>query len=166
MNKKVISILGSAVAVGLLTTACSDSSSNGGTRVEHSKKSKTSAKFYKVGEPVKVDNVVYTLKSVQKTDERNEFADTKPQNVIKVVYHVKNCGKEELSIGTDLNVYGPNNSKLKSYPINGQTLDTIAPGKESDVVTGFGTDKLGDFELQFKPLVSINKAAKFKINVK
>lgn len=65
-----------------------------------------------------------------------------------------------------MNVYGPNNSKLKSYPINGQTLDTIAPGKESDVVTGFGTDKLGDFELQFKPLVSINKAAKFKTNVK
>ena len=59
MNKKVISILGSAVAVGLLTTACSDSSNNGGTRVENSKKSKTSAKFYKVGETVKVDNVVY-----------------------------------------------------------------------------------------------------------
>lgn len=71
MNKKVISILGSAVAVGLLTTACSDSSNNGGTRVENSKKSKTSAKFYKVGETVKVDNVVYTLKSVEKTDERN-----------------------------------------------------------------------------------------------
>lgn len=61
MNKKVISILGSVVAVGLLTTACGDSSSNGGTRVEHSKKSKTSAKFYKVGETVKVDNVVYKI---------------------------------------------------------------------------------------------------------
>ena len=115
---------------------------------------------------IRDSNVVYTLKSVQKTDERNEFADTKPQNVIKVVYHVKNCGKEDLSIGTDLSVYGPDNSKLKSYPINGQTLDAIAPGKESDVITGFGTDKLGDFELQFRPLVSINKAAKFKINVK
>lgn len=48
MNKKVISILGSAVAVGLLTTACSDSSNNGGTRVEHSKKVKQVQSFIKL----------------------------------------------------------------------------------------------------------------------
>lgn len=165
MKKSLIALMGTAAAVSLFATACSDSSSNGGTKVEKSTKKKDTVKYYRVGETVKVGDVEYTLKSVQKTDERNEFADTKPKNVIKVVYHVKNDGKQDLAIGTDLDVYGPDNTKLKAYPVNDQTLDSIAAGKEADVTTGFGTDKLGDFELQFKPLVSFKKAAKFKVNV-
>lgn len=167
MKKSLIALMGTAAAISLFATACSSDSAsdNGGTKVEKSTKKKSSTNFYKLGETVKVGDVEYTLKSVQKTDERNEFADDKPKDVIKVVYHVKNDGKEDLAIGTDLNVYGPDNNKLKEYPLNDQTVASIAAGKESDVVTGFGTDKLGDFELQFAPLVSFKKAAKFKVNV-
>lgn len=121
--------------------------------------------FYKVGDSVKVGKVTYTLNSVELTDERNEFADDNPANVIKVVYHVKNNSDEDLPIGTDLEAYGPDNTKLKSYPINNTTLDSVAAGKEADVTTGFGTDKLGKIELHFSPLVSTQKAAKFKVNV-
>lgn len=166
MRKRTITILGAVSAIALFATACStDNTGNGGTKVEKSSKKKSEIKYYKLGETVKVGDVEYTLKSVEKTDERNEFEDSKPANVIKVVYHVKNDGKQDLPIGTDLDAYGPDNNKLKTYPISNTTVDSIAPGKESDVTTGFGTDKMGDFELQFKPLVSLDKSAKFKVNV-
>lgn len=166
MRKRIITILGAASAIALFATGCSaDNTGNGGTKVEKSSKKKSEIKYYKLGETVKVGDVEYTLKSVEKTDERNEFEDSKPVNVIKVVYHVKNDGKQDLPIGADLDAYGPDNNKLKTYPISNITVDSIAPGKESDVTTGFGTDKMGDFELQFKPLVSLDKSAKFKVNV-
>ena len=167
MRKRIIAALGAVSAIALFATACStDNTGNGGTKVEKSSSSKKSeVKYYKLGETVKVGDVEYTLKSVEKTDERNEFEDSKPANVIKVAYHVKNDGKEDLPIGTDLDAYGPEDNKLKSYPISNTTVDSIAPGKESDVTTGFGTDKLGDFELQFRPLASFDKSAKFKVNV-
>ena len=166
MRKRIITILGAASAIALFATGCSaDNTGNGGTKVEKSSKKKSEIKYYKLGETVKVGDVEYTLKSVEKTDERNEFEDSKPANVIKVVYHVKNDGKQDLPIGADLDAYGPDNNKLKTYPISNTTVDSIAPGKESDVTTGFGTDKMGDFELQFKPLISIEKSAKYKVNV-
>lgn len=166
MRKRIITILGAASAIALFATGCSaDNTGNGGTKVEKSSKKKSEIKYYKLGETVKVGDVEYTLKSVEKTDERNEFEDSKPANVIKVIYHVKNDGKQDLPIGADLDAYGPDNNKLKTYPISNTTVDSIAPGKESDVTTGFGTDKMGDFELQFKPLVSLDKSAKFKVNV-
>lgn len=166
MRKRIIAVLGAASIIALFATGCSaDNTGNGGTKVEKSSKKKSEIKYYKLGETVKVGDVEYTLKSVEKTDERNEFEDSKPANVIKVVYHVKNDGKQDLPIGADLDAYGPDNNKLKTYPISNTTVDSIAPGKESDVTTGFGTDKMGDFELQFKPLVSLDKSAKFKVNV-
>ena len=156
--------------IGAVAGGSGGGSDNGGTKVEKTtakaKKSSTKTpKFYKVGDTVKVGDVVYTLKSVEKTDERNEMNDKQFKNVLKVVYHVKNEGSDELPIGADLDVYGPDNNKLDTYPINGTTVNSVAAGKEADVTTGFGTDKLGDFELQFKPLVSVNKAAKFKVNI-
>ncbi|MCD7125149.1 DUF4352 domain-containing protein [Limosilactobacillus caviae] len=140
------------------------SGSNGGTKENSSNSSTKKTAYYKVGDTVKVGKVTYTLTSVETTDERNEFADDKPANVIKVTYHVKNNSDEDLPIGTDLEAYGPDNTKLKTYPID-NTLDSVAAGKEADVTTGFGTNKLGNIELQFAPLVSTEKAAKFKVNV-
>lgn len=142
---------------------------NGGTKISH--KEATSKKvnkinYYKIGDSVKVRNVIYTLKSVEVVSERNEFADEQPKHVIKIVYHVKNDSENDIPIGADLAAYGPDNNKLKSYPVNGITLGSVAAGKEMDVIDGFGTDKLGDIELQFAPLISTAKAAKFKVKVK
>ena len=168
MKFKKVALIGAVFLAGIGLSACSNSNNDtqGGTKVtKSSHSSKPKIKYYKVGDTVKVGKVEYTLKSVTTTSYRNEFADEKPKNVIKVVYHVKNDGKQDLPIGTDLDAYGPDNNKLKTYPISNTTVDSIAPGKESDVTTGFGTDKMGDFELQFKPLVSLDKSAKFKVNV-
>ena len=129
---------------------------------------KKTTEFHKIGNTVKVGKATYTLTSVKTTTYRNEFEDSNPKYVVEVHYHVKNNSTDkDLTIGTDLDAYGPNNSKLESYPVQNTTLDTIAPGKEADVVTGFGTDELGTFELQFEPFLSVGtKPAKFKVSVK
>lgn len=142
---------------------------NGGTKVSNeeatSKKTKK-VNYYKIGDSVKVRDVIYTLKSVEVVSERNEFADDQPKHVIKVVYHVKNNSDKDISVGADLDAYGADNNKLKSYPISDRTLGSVAAGKEMDVIDGFGADQLGNIELQFAPLVSTAKAAKFKVKVK
>lgn len=169
MKFKKFALIGAVFFAGIGLSACSNSNNDtqGGTKVTKSSHStKPKIKYYKVGDTVKVGKVEYTLKSVTTTSYRNEFADEKPKNIIKVIYHVKNDSKKDLPIGTDLDAYGPDNSKLKDYPVDDSTLDAIAPGKEADVTTGFGTKKLGNFELQFAPLVSTEKAAKFKVVVK
>lgn len=163
MNKAIT--IGAAVMMSLSLAACGNTSSTSST--SHTTSSQKAApKYYKVGDSVKVGKVTYTLKSVEVTNERNEFEDNQPKNVIKVVYHVKNNSDKDLPIGTDLDAYGPDNTKLKSYPVDDTTLDAIAPGKEADVTTGFGTDKLGTFELQFSPFASTDKPAKFRVKVK
>lgn len=167
--KKTVKLFVAGLAtltIGTALTACGNTSDQGGQKVSKSSSSKKKEiKYYKVGDSVKVDKVTYTLVSVEKTDERNEFAEDNPANVIKVVYHVKNESDQEVPLGTDLEAYGPKNSKLKEYPINDTTLDSLASGKEADVTTGFGSDDLGDFELQFAPFASFSNSAKFKVNV-
>lgn len=163
MNKAIT--IGTAIMMSLSLAACGSSKNNTSSNNATSSK-KVAPKYHKVGDTVKVGKVTYTLKSVEVTNERNEFEDNQPKYVIKVVYHVKNNSDKELPIGADLDAYGPNNNKLKSYPVNDTTLDSIAAGKEADVTTGFGSDKLGTFELQFSPLVSTEKPFKFRVKVK
>ena len=162
----IIVVVG-AVAGGLGGNkgANSDSSAKQSTTAKTKTKKKVVKKLT-VGDSVKVGKVVYTLKSVKTTSYRNAFKKKQPKNVIKVVYHVKNQGKEDLPIGTDLDVYGPDNSKLDTYPVEDLTFDSVAAGKEADVIAGFGSKRLGKFELQFKPLVSFEKAAKFEVTLK
>ncbi len=121
--------------------------------------------YHKVGESAKVDGVTYTLKSAEVTDDRNSLESTQPKYVIKVVYHVKNDTDDELSIGGDLDMYDPDDNKLDTYPISGTTSDTVAVGKEADVITGFSADKLGTFELQFCPSGDDAEPVKFTAEV-
>lgn len=156
--------IGATILISLSLAACG--SKNNSSSNNRTTSTKVSPKYHKLGDTVKVGKVTYTLKSVEVTNERNEFEDNQPKYVIKVIYHVKNNSDKELPIGADLDAYGPNNNKLKSYPVNDTTLDSIAAGKEADVTTGFGSDKLGTFELQFSPLVSTEKPVKFRVKVK
>jgi len=121
--------------------------------------------YHKVGESAKVDGVTYTLKSVEVTNERNEFEDKQPKYVVKVIYHVKNETGDELTIGNDSDVYDPDNNKLEEYAIDGTMLDSLADGKEADVTVGYSADKLGSFELQFRPSGDDADPVKFTADV-
>ena len=169
MNRNFFSIT-VAILATISLTACSGGTNNdtqGGSKVTKTTKKKPKISYYKKGETVKVGKVEYTLKSAVITTKRNQFEDSNPKNVIKITYHVKNDGKKDLPVGSDVDAYGPDNTKLKSYPVEDTTLDAIAPGKEADVVEGFAAKKLGTFEFQFRPFGDFDsKSAKFQVNIK
>lgn len=147
----------------------SNKNKNGGQKVTQSEtksKEKKSAEkeFYGIGDSVDVGGVVYTLNSVETTDERNEFDDKKPENVIKVSYTMENKNEKDVPVGMDVSAYGPDSKKLESYP-NDNTMGSVAKDKKIDVVQHFGLNELGEVELQFAPLVSIKDTADFKVNV-
>lgn len=172
LSKLTLQLLSLLVA-GIVLTGCSSNSDSSNTDKDTSSSASQSStkpvenenKTYKVGDTVKVGDVTYTLTNVEKTDERNEF-ENETANVIKVTYHVKNDSSTDITLGTDLSIYGPNNQKLNSYALpNATVLDSIAPGKEADVTEAFASDTLGEFELQFKPLISIKKPAIFETTI-
>lgn len=163
---KLISAFLSLLFVGVVLTGCSSNNNDNSTSsTQSTKNAKDENKTYKVGDTAKVGDVVYTLTSVEKTDDRNEF-ENETANVIKVTYHVTNNSNADITLGTDLSVYGPNNQKLNSYALpNATVLDSIAAGKEADVTEAFASDSLGKFELQFKPLISVQKPAIFETTI-
>ncbi|MGM0276029.1 DUF4352 domain-containing protein [Enterococcus sp. AZ080] len=126
--------------------------------------SSNAIEFYKIGDTVKVGDASYTLNSVELTDERNQFEDEQPANVVKINYTVKNESDSDIPVGADVEVYGSDDKKSESYA-NENTLGSVAPGKQMDVIAHFGLNQTGDIEIHFSPLVSFEKAAIFKATV-
>lgn len=168
----VVIIAGAAAALG---GGDDNKASNGGEKVENSSSNKEAAEtsksseseadsFYKVGDTVKVGDAEYTLTAVEATDERNEFDDTNPAAVVKITYTVKNNGEEDLPVGIDVEVYGPDDKKADSYP-NDNTMGSVASGKSMDCVAHFGVNSTGEIEIHFAPAISFEKAAKFKATI-
>lgn len=133
---------------------------------EDKKDNKVDKKYYALGDSVDVGGVIYTLNSVELTDERNQFDESNPEFVVKVSYTMENQtdSESDLPVGMDVSAYGADLKKLESYP-NDNTLGSVAKGKAIDVTQHFGINKLGEMELQFAPLVSLKKTADFKVNV-
>ena len=50
-----------------------------------SSKEEKSDTFYKIGDTVKVGDAEYTLNSVELTDERNQFEENQPAQVVKLL---------------------------------------------------------------------------------
>ncbi|MCU2262299.1 DUF4352 domain-containing protein, partial [Enterococcus faecalis] len=149
----LIVIIGSALNGGSDSNKASD---NGGEKVTKSSTSASSSKeeksdtFYKIGDTVKVGDAEYTLNSVELTDERNQFEENQPAQVIKITYTVKNDGDSDIPVGMDVEVYGSDNKKSETYP-NDNTMGSVAPGKEMDCVAHFGLNQTGEIEIHFSP---------------
>lgn len=167
----VILVSGIAGALGGDNTEAS----NGGTKVENTEKEGSEAgeesseespaiEFYQVGDTVQVGDAEYTLTSVELTDERNQFDDTNPAQVVKITYTMKNNSDEDLPVGMDIDVYASDDKKADSYP-NENTLGSVAPGKQMDCEAHFGLNETGDIEIHFAPLISIEDPAIFKATI-
>ncbi|MGO3601729.1 MAG: DUF4352 domain-containing protein [Enterococcus faecalis] len=142
-------------------------SDNGGKKVESTTKSSEKEKattFYNVGDTVKVGDATYTLNNVELTDERNQFEEKEPAQVVKITYTVKNDGTEDIPVGADVEVYGSDDKKAETYA-NENTMGSVASGKQMDVTAHFALNQPGEIEIHFAPLISFEKAAKFKATV-
>ncbi len=170
---------------GALGGGDDSSASNGGTKVEKEEpkaeqvdakasestventtveSSAPSIEYYQVGDTVQVGDAEYTLTGAELTDERNEFDDSNPAQVVKISYTVKNNGTDDIPVGMDVEVYGPDDKKAEEYP-NDNTMGSVASGKQMDCVQHFGINSTGDIEIHFAPIISLEDSAIFKVNV-
>lgn len=172
MIKKFGSVLlGGALVLGL--AACGDESetpkTNSGSEQDEVDKDKEQAEEKKnetlaVGETAEFPDAKFTLKSVNTSDERNEFADTDPAAVIVVEYELENISDDELSYGMDLTVYDAAGNKMESYPLE-NSMGSVASGKKVQGTQAFGVDELGTIEIHYAPIISFEKAAVFEVEV-
>lgn len=154
-----------------------DDNKNGGTKFEadgttsesqtdvaESSSTVEEISFYSVGDTVKVGDAEYTLTGVELSDERNQFDETNPAEVVKISYTVKNNSDSDLPVGADVDVYGSDDKKAESYP-NENTMGSVAPGKQMDCVQHFGINGTGEIEIHFAPLISFEDAAIYKASI-
>lgn len=106
---------------------------------------------YKVGDTIVFDgHMEITIMGVEWTEERNQFADTQPERVLKVTYNIKNLSDEDYVVGNDMELYVAGN-KMETYP-NSSTFETISKGRNFEgAVQHFGVNGSGDMELEVEP---------------
>lgn len=155
-----------------------DESANGGEKVDTSSETESKPEtekadaeveekkevFYAIGDTIAVGDAEYTLESVELTDERNQFDESNPAHVVKITYVVKNNGESDLPVGMDVEVYGSDDKKSESYP-NDNSMGTVAPGKQMDMVAHFGLNQTGEIEIHIAPIISFEKSAIFKATI-
>lgn len=117
-----------------------------------------------IGDTAEFKGAKFTLKSVEKTDERNEFADTDPTEVIVIEYELENTGEDDLPYGAEITVYDADGNKMESYPLD-NSLGALAPGKKLQGTEAHGIDAVGTIEIHYAPLISLEDAAVFEVEI-
>lgn len=103
-----------------------------------------------VGKSAEVGKVTYTLNKVELTDERNKQDDSKPKDVIKVSYTVKNDTDKPVDVDNTVVAKDSDKKDLLTYA-NKNTLGTVKAGETKEVVTHFGLNKQGVVVFKFAP---------------
>ncbi|MBJ7540741.1 MULTISPECIES: immunity protein [Streptococcus] len=159
-------VLAAVVLIGVFANMGGDSDSKDTSASSSAKSESTSAvsstkessqdkgKTYKVGDVITFkDEAEITITGAEWSDERNEFADTNPEKVLKVTYNVNNLSDDDYVLGDDLELY-VNGKKMDTYP-NGGTLDSISKGRSFEgAVQYFGVNGSGDIEVEVEPSFS------------
>lgn len=161
MKRLLLLLITSLLAFALVACGESDTDSKAsGSDTEEKAadtEEKESEKVFGIGDTAEIDGVKITLKNVTTTDERNQFADTDPAQVVKLEYEVENNSDDEITVGMDLEVYDGDGNKGESYPLD-NTLDTLATGKKIQAVGHFGVEE-GPIEIHFSPFLSFDSEA-------
>ena len=154
MNKQIFN--SSILALVMLLTACSNNETpNTSESTEAAQaQAENQQTATKIGDTITFDKEAeIVIKSAEYTDERNEFADSKPLHVLKVTYDVKNLTEQDYVVGNEVNLY-VNGKKMETYPID-VTFETISAGRSfENAVQGFAITEEGNYELEVTPSIS------------
>ncbi|WP_028392141.1 DUF4352 domain-containing protein [Bacillus cihuensis] len=113
---------------------------------------------FKVGEKVNVEGHIITLTNARYTDERNEFEETQPNNVLIFDVEYQNGTQEEQLIdGGDFEVYDSKGEKMETYPIDYIT-ESVQPGKHVKGQAAFGVTGNAPYEIYYKDFMTESKA--------
>ncbi len=129
---------------------------------DESKESKEDATS--IGDTQTVEEYEITINEISFTDERNQFEENDPENVIRIDYTVKNNSDEDVSYsGSDFKVY-VDGKETSVYP-NDNSMGALSPGRSLDGVAYHTVEGDGEIEIEWSPLSYFGKErALFKID--
>ena len=146
--KKIIKIV-LVLFVTLTLGACGSSEekdTNKHTKTEEKKEEKKEEKIYTISETVTYtknskDLIHFTVDSVRNTDDRNEFADSQPEQVIIIHYSYENIANEDDIYFSSINfkVIDVGGNVCETYPASINTYPQTAPiGTKSEGEEAYG----------------------------
>lgn len=111
---------------------------------------------HSIGDEVEIGDYVIKIKEVSYTDERNQFEDVDPDNVLALTFEITNNSNEDLVFtSSDFKVY-IDGKEMDTYPIRDVALGTISPGRTKEAKSGYAIFGTGDVEVEWTPTVNLD----------
>jgi len=108
-----------------------------------------------IGDSVTIDDITFTLDDAYYTDERNEFAEIQPDNVLMLDVTIQNDTDQDYPVGMDIQLY-VDGSKAESYPVatlmDGVSAGRSISGQQSFAIMG----EPSEIELEFSPFMNFS----------
>lgn len=104
-----------------------------------------------VGDSYTIDDITLTITDVSFTDERNQFEEDEPENVIRIDYELNNDSDSDYAFGMDFDVYA-DGRKMEMYA-NTNDIGSVSAGRTVDGTTHYGVEG-DDIEIEWSPLLS------------
>lgn len=167
--KRLSLLFGLVIVLGIILVACGDVETSADGNGEDPKSEQndeveeTTDNRYELGDTAEVGGIKLTIKNVEITDERNEFADEEPEMVVKIEYELENDSDEEIPVGADFQVYDGTGNQVDLYPLD-NTMGSLKPGKKMQGVEHYGIEE-GPIELYFQPMFSLDEEAIFELEI-
>lgn len=106
-----------------------------------------------IGDSFTADDVTVTITDAYYTDERNEFEETDPENVLAIEYTLENNADEDYPVGMDFQVYV--DGSLADTYANENTMDSVSSGRSIEAISHYGVS--GDqIEAEWEPFFSFS----------
>lgn len=120
---------------------------------------------FKLGEKVDIAGTVITVNKASYTDERNEYDDYKPAEVLRLDLTVQNSTEEELYFDVyEFELYDAEGTKMDMVSLDNMS-ESLQPGKNASGSAFIGASGKGPYELYYTDFVSGSKAM-WQIDVK
>lgn len=146
MKKIGLALLGILLVLGLVACVAGGSDDGSSAPAKEEKE-----KVYGVGDTWTVDDQwKFTIDSVELTDERNEFEESNPEQVIRIKYHYENLGYEDdimdglfIDLGSDGQLIDSDGNVCSEYPLGDMYAKETPVGAKCSAETYFGLKKSG-----------------------
>ncbi|WIW73992.1 DUF4352 domain-containing protein [Aerococcus tenax] len=162
----VLLVIGSIMGGNDKSSQSSSDATSQSAEKSKDKKEEKKDKKLSVGETAEIDGIKFTVNSVEFTDQRNQFAETNPERVIKISYTLENGQNKDYAFGADTQLY-VDGKKAKTYPLGGTDGDvgfgSVSAGRTVDSTVYYGVDGK-DIELEWQPLFSVGNKAIWKLD--
>ncbi len=151
MKKKLLIIFAVIMLCG-----CSSNATVSDKQAAQPQQTENAADAFHIGEEIYIKNsskeYKLIVKTVEETNQRNEFSDTNPKRVIVISYEYENiAGSSDLYISEmDFKAYDADNNALSTYPALIDYPQAVGAGRKGTGQMAYGLDSDKNYiELEF-----------------